>query len=944
MRKHFLLLFLMALLPLAGWAVDPTTYNGANTVLRFKAIVSGTGEDQVRTAEIIGFVNGGDVANLTIPATVNFAIEDGAEPLVFKVVKVNANAFKDNETLTSVTFSANLTEIEKAFTGCKNLTTVNFTAAVDLTAIAEKAFEGTAITALDLSTTKVVTINNLLGTQYSATPAEVVNNNTLTTVKLPKTVTSIAEKAFENCTALATVEFAAEDNAENQTIGAGAFKGTAIQTLDLSKTTIAAILNMFGTGYTPAFANTVLKTVKLPKTVTSIAEKAFENCTALATVEFAAEDNAASQTIGAGAFKGTAIQTLDLSKTTIATINNLFGTQYAATAFANTVLTTVKLPKTVTSIAEKAFENCTALATVTFEAADAAATIGAAAFKGTAIQHLDLSKTKVATIENFFGTLYAAQAVANNTLTTVTLPVTWTSIKTKAFENCVALATINLYPGTGTSATTQAIETLAFNGTALTALDFANTNVKDIPVKLLMDGSNVKKNTTLTSVTLTNKFVASETGLNNSFAKCEGLTTVNGLQNTAIVKLSESEFEGDIALATINTSKIQNFGDKAFKGCTALESIKLDAATSLGENAFEEAGLTSVEFPKTLTTISKRSFYSCEDLATVTFKHGTTDDFTKIDELAFGYTAIETITIPVKISDTESAIAQMAFGGCEKLKSFIMKPTAATIEKAIVNAKAFLGCTNVVFYTTEAYVTANAEAPANSTYSVAAPATTDFTTVKFANENKYYVKWYSTDKGIKIKKGDAKVYDAYLDADWNTLDMVLYKTKGGYYYIPKDHVALIITDNKDLTFEESDNATISTSWVTGTQVLQITTEAKERLELESAAVDEGKSLYAWANSATKGTGFLKITSGKTIPANTIYVFAKEEPAAAAELRVVWLDEDGNIESEQSTTAIEDIIDAPVVKDGVMYNMQGVRVDNPSQKGIYIQNGKKYVVK
>jgi hypothetical protein len=287
----------------------------------------------------------------------------------------------------------------------------------------------------------------------------------------------------------------------------------------------------------------------------------------------------------------------------------------------------------------------------------------------------------------------------------------------------------------------------------------------------------------------------------------------------------------------------------------------------------------------------------------------------------------------------------MAFGGCEKLKSFIMKPTAETIDKAIVDAKAFLGCTNVVFYTTEAYVIANAEAPANSTYSVAAPATTDFTTVKFANENKYYVKWYSTDKGIKIKKGDAKVYDAYLDEDWNTLDMVLYKTKGGYYYIPKNHVALIITDNKDLGFEDSEDAATSTSWVTGTQVLKITTEPTERLQLESEAIDAGgMSLYAWANSATKGTGFLKITSGKTFPANTIYVFAKEEPAAAAGLRVVWLDEDGNIESEQSTTAIEDIIDAPVVKDGVMYNMQGVRVDNPSQKGIYIQNGKKYVVK
>ncbi len=783
MKKNFLLLFLMALLPMAGWAVD--NYEGANTILRFTATVDG----DIRTAVIKGFVNGGDQANLVIPATVDFAIEDGAEPLEFKVVGIKADAFKDNEVITSVTFNGNLTTINAAFTGCKNLKTVNFTAATDLTTIAANAFKGTQITALDLSKTQVAEVNNLLGTTFTAP------------------------------------------------------------------------------------------------------------------------------------------------------------------AVANATLTSVSLPKTVTSIVEKAFENCTALKDVTFEKADDAVTIGAAAFKGTAIETLDLSNTKVAEINNLFGTTYGDPAVVNATLKTVMLPVTWTTITESAFANCTALATISLYPGTGESATNQAINTLAFQGTALTALNFTKTNVRNIPAKLLIDGTIVKENNTLATVTLTDKFEANDNGLNGSFAACKALTAVNGLQSTAIVKLKASEFEGDKALTTINTSKITHFGNNAFKGCAALTAIDLAKATTLGTNTFEEAGLTTVTIPKTVAVIPDYCFYGCESLATVTFGHGAEDAFTSIGKYAFAYTKIAEITIPVAIPNAADAIDEIAFGGCENLKKFIMKPSVTTIDKKIVNDKAFVSCSDVIFYTTEDYVTANAVAPANSTYSIETPATvtTPFEPVKFKNEDKYYVKWVSATENIKIKKSDAKVYDAYLDDVNMTLDMVQFKTSGGYAYIKTGQVALIITEKADLGYEKQETGIglpKSTSWVNPSeQVLKINGEPVERLVLESEAIDAGNlSLYAWSNSATKGTGFLKITSGKTIPAKTLYVFAKEEPAAAPGLRVVWHDEDGNIEKEETVTAIDDIIAAPVVKDGVMYNLQGVRVDNPTKKGIYIQNGKKYVVK
>ena len=478
MRKNFLILMLLALLPLASFAaaIPDGTYKGANTHLRFNAIVSGTGT--VFEAEILGFVNGGDVAELEIPATVEYAPLDGGEVKSFKVVKVVENAFKDNTTITSVAFnSPYLTRIENAFNGCTNLASVDFTKATELTTIDEGAFTGTKILALDLSKTKVATVNELLKATAKA------KNNTLASVSLPKTVTSIVAGAFQNCSALKDLTFAAAD---------------------------------------------------------------------------------AAATIGAGAFAGTIIETLDLEPTKVATINNLFGTTFAGTPVANTTLKTVKLPNT------------------------------------------------------------------------------WTNIVESAFENCTALETISLKPASGNAAAGQAIATKAFNGTAITDLDFTNTTVTVLPVALLMDGVNVEYNESLETVTLTKDF----TVLNGSLAACVALTAVNNLDKAAaITGLADDEFAGDLLLATINTKNIKTFGARAFAACASLTSVDLTAATTFDEYTFTATGLTSVSIPKAVPTIPEGCFYACEDLATVTFA----DDyatFTKIGEYAFAYTAIAEITIP----------------------------------------------------------------------------------------------------------------------------------------------------------------------------------------------------------------------------------------------------------------------------------------------------------
>ena len=172
--------------------------------------------------------------------------------------------------------------------------------------------------------------------------------------------------------------------------------------------------------------------------------------------------------------------------------------------------------------------------------------------------------------------------------------------------------------------------------------------------------------------------------------------------------------------------------------------------------------------------------------------------------------------------------------------------------------------------------------------------------------------------------------------------MIQYKVEGGYYHIPANKAALILTDNAELTYETSVHAT-GTSFVDLVgglaSALAMNNAATTRADLEKYA-PAGTDVFVWTNSATKGVGFGKYT-GTNIPAGTLYAYAAEDEAGAP--RINWFDENGNMEDAPADVTGIETVATDKEQNGVLYNMQGIRVNN-AQKGLYIKNGKKFIVK
>ena len=578
------------------------------------------------------------------------------------------------------------------------------------------------------------------------------------------------------------------------------------------------------------------------------------------------------------------------------------------------------------TIGNGAFDGCTALASIDFANAQKLEEIGANAFRGSVVTELNLEATKVEAINNLFGSKFTAPAVVCP-LTTIKLPNTWTSIEDNAFINCTNLTTLSLIPEGKTADAAQTIGDNAFEGAKITSIDFSNTTIDVIPATILV-GTSVTKNNILETVKLNNVIA----NLNNAF---EGFTA-----------LSSIDLQNDAALTNLNASE--------FEGCSALTSINLAKVTTLGNRVFAKSGLTTISFHKGIAAVPQYAFWECADLETVTFANDYVT-FNGIGEYAFAYTNIAAITVPKVLTDDDNVIENYAFQGCASLKDFTYAPTTVPT-RTPVNVSAFKRCSGVTFHTTLEYATAKTPAPTNTTYDYVIPSDgVKFNTLNpnpvtayKTNANKFYIKWIHDTKGIKVKKSDAKVYDAYLDETDKTLNMIQYKVKGGYYIIPANKAALILTDNNDLEYEET--VEDGTSWLSlagaPATALSINAAATTRAALESAVLDENLQLFVWTNSATKGVGFGKYT-GSNVPAGTLYTFAKPDETNASAPKIAWYDENGfSIESpidNGTVTGIENIETVEKNYDGAIFNMAGQKV-RADYKGVVIKNGKKVVIK
>ena len=675
--------------------------------------------------------------------------------------------------------------------------------------------------------------------------------------------------------------------------------------------------------------------------------------------------------IGAEAFKGTKIVTLDFSA--CSKFNAAAGANIILRWFTddsddyktNTTLTTVKLPTSVATtgnkhnIAANAFKGCTALTTIGATANTAiipasVKTIGDGAFKLTNITKFDLSSNSdILTIGDWFSKTSDAttdpsklqQVVLNNK-------------KYTSFSGLTGISTLKKVGISGAeyalpaNTTAGAIAAGVFAGTALEQLDLSKITVPvaSLPALFYSGSGTVFGITSLTSVTLNNQTTELAA---NAFAGCTNLATLavkqaNGTAsdlkamktvNTAAfwgTKLSSLTFGSALATLTtpFNYPATATAAQQALarSNATAL-SIDLSASTALmnsttvvliAANTFQKvAALTSIKLPTTLQVIEANAF-----------------EGTGITEIDLPATIIQNNTA------ADRGIRKEAFKDCASLTKMTFYPATET-NSIFATDDVFSGCGMVGIYTTATYAAiggpnqtdANTKKvpPTYSKWVTSSPE--ELTTVKDKVKN-YAMKGFYSEGNYRFDAAECDVYEAYIDGENIVLSPL--RKRNGKYNVPANNAVIVRTSEaktiSPLTYTPGTDADAS-SLVYG--AMSPSENALKSVLTETARTAVYKNyMYVLVNNATAGFSFQHFTGSKINKGN-IYVINSAKVPAAGRLNMIWLDENGNV-VEDETTAIESI-NAAEAAEGEIYNLQGVRV-NGAQKGIYIKNGKKFIVK
>lgn len=297
------------------------------------------------------------------------------------VVGVCENAFFNDKEITSIKLSNNLERIENgAFWGASNLKTITFSdGGKGLKKIDSLAFKDcSSLESIDLSNAEITEI-----------PVRAFENCTsLKSIKLPSTVTKIADNAFAGCSNLEEIK--GLEQCKISELSATAFDGCVrLKDINLSNATIAAIPNQIFSGMRGLISATV------PKTVTSIGTEAFYACKNLEMINGLSDCDITK--IGEKAFYNCwSLKEADLSRSSF--------TVLPASAFkGDTALLSVKMPESLNEIGNEAFYGCSAM------------------------KKLDLNNTRLTTIGN--------SALSDMTsLMYINLPDTVNSVGAKAFD------------------------------------------------------------------------------------------------------------------------------------------------------------------------------------------------------------------------------------------------------------------------------------------------------------------------------------------------------------------------------------------------------------------------------------------------------------------------------------------------------------------------------
>jgi len=620
-------------------------------------------------------------------------------------------------------------------------------------------------------------------------------------------VTTVLENAFADCTRLVSIEI--PDTIE--LIGTGAFSGcTRLESINiyevegnhvrnyLSDDGVLVYRDLGGDGATylevvpraktgtyvmceeiqvirnKAFNYSQLESVVISKSVTTIASRAFNYCTALESVDFV-EGRTANVTFENDSFYRcnnvksmkipAALENVNIdmlqSLTALSTITVEKGhANYSSVAglLTNALEDTIvfvpaafisgdfTIPTGIQHIGDRAFQNCAGITNVTIP--NYVKSIGAYAFnRCSGVKTVTFNgdrKQNDLTIGD-----YAFAACSKLTSVTIggsadgkTLDGGKITIGTGAFMPVSKLdAKLNSFT-IGNGANIAKIGDNAFQNQALlSTLDFGTAFVGEIGAYAFSNCSNINAVTIPKDTTVVGA---------RAFENCTGIASMSIAEGSTTLAFGEYAFSGCVRLTTVNLpASVSNFDGAVFSGCNALKAIVVDPAnTNLkSENGVlydfnlttlkfypvalvvEKAGVIGeADLPATLTTIDKavfigntdlksiviganvtkiadEAFSGCSNLTSVTFKHSESADATlTIGNDAFnkcGFTNIDTLP------SYTTTIGARAFYG-SKFQSF---PTPAKL--VTIGADAFRGNTKLSAIT----ITANVSSIADGAFS-----------------------------------------------------------------------------------------------------------------------------------------------------------------------------------------------------------------------------------
>ena len=625
-------------------------------------------------------------------------------------------------------------------------------------------------------------------------------------------------------------------------------------------------------------------------------------------------------------------------------------------------ITKITIPKTVEHIESRCFDQCENMTEFVIEGA----TDGSSQLKEID-SHAFLNCKKLASITLPNSVTYLGENDPNSnaggvfegceSLTSFTFPSSYTShnLPSFTFKNCTNLATIN-WNGYNPkrlnknafencdkitwSQVPQSVEELGDNCfylcDALTSVDLSKIKKMDTGVFWATPLTSVEWPAAVTEIPA------------NTFWACGKLTTIKGIPGqpdawdnitkiganafnmcalttiklpAELKTIDKEAFRSCDHLATVDYgTKVETIGDGAFWHTVALKKFFFKGSVkTLGANAFRESGLTCVHLKGDMT-IGKEAFRECKNLKYVEFPatSSATQPLTYVAESMFaGCTSLPFITLPSTVTE----IKANAFNGCSSLKYVnILAASPATL-----GANAFPTTAGV--YVKPSKLSAY---QANAAWNAYSP--------KDTYEQTLATKYASFDHDFPVSfvaKNGHEALEAYVGPSTyrvtqptkvqKILKMIKVTSTAA-----NEGVLLKGEAGRTYTYQIAET---DPGLYTGNRVIGVR-EDTTLVQTES----DGKS-----NWVLQSDYKLHLVSNGTIKSGRAYVHETNDGDTSFGAKGIYLS--FALDEEKNTTGIESIDAAGKAdEDNVYYTISGVRVVNPTEKGVYIKNGKKVIVR